>query len=149
MNCTRVLLLSRTRTKEKTYLSVSCIFREYWHSWCGYVKCTTEHKADSSSGCGVCYMRLKATFDNIQDSERIKLQNVTKSTELSPSWEPASYAAIQEFPAILWYSKVRYHVHKSPPMVTTAKDINPVNITQSFFSTNNFSIIHWNMFWSS
>jgi hypothetical protein len=39
--------------------------------------------------------------------------NVTNSMELKLSWEAASRPAIQEFPNILWNSKIHYHVHRT------------------------------------
>jgi hypothetical protein len=61
--------------------------------------------------------------------------------ELSPSSEAASRAAAQEFPNILYNLKVQYRVHRSPPMVPTLSQINPVHTPPSYLSNIYFNII--------
>jgi hypothetical protein len=53
--------------------------------------------------------------------------------ELSSSREAATYAAIQELRCILRNPKVYYDVHKSPLLIPTPSQINPVNATSSYF----------------
>jgi hypothetical protein len=61
--------------------------------------------------------------------------------ELSPSGEAANCAAAQEFPNILRNPKVHYRVHKSPSLVPTLRQIDPVHTTQSYLSNIHFNIV--------
>jgi hypothetical protein len=69
--------------------------------------------------------------------------------QLSPSWGAANCAATQEFPKTVWNPKVHYRVHKSPLLVPTLNQINPVHTVLSYFSKIHFDIIHPPTSWSS
>jgi hypothetical protein len=58
--------------------------------------------------------------------------------ELSPSWETANCAAIQELPSILWNPKVHYNVHNSPPQVPILSQIDPIPTILSYLSKIHF-----------
>jgi hypothetical protein len=48
--------------------------------------------------------------------------------ELSSPWEAASRSATHEIPSILWNKNDHYHIHKSLPIVSILRQLNPVNI---------------------
>jgi hypothetical protein len=63
---------------------------------------------------------------------------LTKSMELSPSWESYNGEAPQEFPYSLRNPKVHYHVHKSLPLVAILNQINPVHTIPSYLRSHLF-----------
>jgi hypothetical protein len=69
--------------------------------------------------------------------------------DLSPSSEAANCAATQEFPNILWNPKVHYRAHKSPPLFSILRQIDPVHTTLRYLSKIYFNIVHPPMSWSS
>jgi len=50
---------------------------------------------------------------------------LTNSMEEIPSWETNNFADSQEIPHVLWYTKVDYRFHESPPLVPNLSQINP------------------------
>jgi hypothetical protein len=70
-------------------------------------------------------------------------------SELSPSWEAASFAAIQGLPSILRNPKVHYRVHKSPPLVPILSQIDPVHNNSSCLSKIYFNIVPHLTSWSA
>jgi hypothetical protein len=58
---------------------------------------------------------------------------VNNSMEVCTSWEIGSLAARQEIHRFLWNLKIRYRVHKSPPLVAGLSQMYPVhNFSPSF-----------------
>jgi hypothetical protein len=66
--------------------------------------------------------------------------------ELSPSWEAANCAAIQETPSNF---KEPEGVHKSPPLVPILSQLDPVHTILFCLSKIHFNIVHPPMSWSS
>jgi hypothetical protein len=69
--------------------------------------------------------------------------------ELSPSWEAANCAAIQELDSILRNPKDHYHAHKTPSLVHILSQINPIHTFRSDLSKIHSNIIHLPTSWSS
>jgi hypothetical protein len=52
----------------------------------------------------------------------------------NPSWEAISHSASQKILRVLWNPKVRYRVHKNPPLVPILSQMHPVHNFQYYFS---------------
>jgi len=62
-------------------------------------------------------------------------RGVSKSMELSPSWEVTGVSAGQEIILVLWKTKVHYRTHNIPPLIIT--QLNPIHALPTY--TWNFS----------
>jgi hypothetical protein len=61
--------------------------------------------------------------------------------ELSTSCEATRHTTTQDFPRILWWPKAYYHIHKSPPSVSTLSQITPVHNSPLYLSKIPLNII--------
>ena len=80
----------------------------------------------------------KSWFMNLNLDSIILL---TTCMEHNPSWEANRFSAGQEFPHILWNSKVRCHIHKCLPLVPILSQIDPVHALTTHFLNINLNII--------
>jgi hypothetical protein len=86
--------------------------------------------------------RCDQAFLNLCDIAQVYGVTSYLLRELSPSWEAANCADTQEIPSILRNPKVHHRVHKSPPLVPTLSQIDPVVTIPSYLSKIYFNIVH-------
>jgi hypothetical protein len=65
-----------------------------------------------------------------KEMTKYQLSNYVKQ---GPSWDPSSSSASQQIPHTLRNHKVRYRVHKIPPLELILIQMNPVHIKSYFF----------------
>jgi hypothetical protein len=74
-------------------------------------------------------------------------RGVSKSMELSHSWEANGFSAGQEITRILWKPKVHYHAHNIPPL--TLIHLNQIHTLLTYTRSFNFNIVRPSMSRSS
>jgi len=66
---------------------------------------------------------------------------ITYFMEQNTSWEAKRFSANQEFPRLLWNSKVHYRIHKCPPPVPILTQLHPVHNPTCHFLKIHLNII--------
>jgi hypothetical protein len=138
----KFLVLPSFLLRSKNFVSHSSAHETYF---CWHVSSARFLVHDSLPSFNVCLasaLKLPIRFC-------LRTNELTDFMELSPSWEAASCATIQELPSILWNPKVHYRVHKIPPLVPIFSQIILVQTTPSYRSKVHFNIIHPPMSWIS
>jgi hypothetical protein len=94
------------------------------------------------------YLRYQITEEGVQHAWEIRELFIIFVGEYLTSryWsllqKHTNRAATQGYPRTLWYRKVQYRVHMSPPLVSILSHINPINTNPTYFSNIHFNIIH-------
>jgi hypothetical protein len=122
----------------------------------GYTATCSSHHLKSGTWINTLFSpmqnKAKATDDLIKILSIELASSLTHShslMELSPSWEAADCAATQELPSVLWNPKIRYGVHKSPPLVPILSKVDPIPTIPAYLSKIHFNVVHPPTSWSS
>jgi hypothetical protein len=129
-------------TNEKHYAAMECSADVQLAQELRQTQATSRQNAflESKFILSACKCNYTASLLRLQKRKELSIA-LTPWSCVFLEKSPVIHSATQEFPNIIWKSKIHYRVNKSPPPIPVLSQTNTVHITPSCFSKIHLNII--------